>query len=314
MPKAKPRKRMTLPALVEQFSDETKCHAFLEALRWPEGVACPGRLQTDKTRAACGSTKISRLAERRLFECVDCGYQFSTRVGTIFEDSKLPLWKWFVAVFMMAESKKGVSAKQIERMLGISYKTAWYLCHRIRAAMFDENAQPLTGIIETDETLIGGKLKLSAAQGDKLANKSTVLGAVSRGGELRLRVAPNRRKPAIAEFFNEHISPDADAVYTDEFPVYPGLAAKRGVVHGSVNHMRKEWVHGQVHTNTIEGVFSLLDRSIIGAYHKVSKKHLHRYLHEVEWRYNNRRNAFLFRDAILELIGAERMEYKKLTA
>ena len=316
-----PKQQMDLPALVAQFSDENACHAYLEDLRWPDGVACPGRLRADGTRETCGSKKLARLERRRLFECAACGYQFSTRVGTIFEDSKLPLWKWFLAVFMMAESKKGISAKQIERMLSISYKTAWFLCHRIREAMADEDAKPLAGTVEVDETFIGAKRPMA----QKMDNKSVVMAAVERGGSVRLRHVPNRKVGPVRKFIAENVSANAEAVYTDDYIGYR-KAIPKGVVHGSVRHTpifvdrgdrwvpRSEWVNGQIHTNTVEGVFSLLDRSIIGAYHKVSKKHLHRYLSEVEWRYNNRKNPYLFRDTILELVAAKRMEYRTLVA
>lgn len=313
MAKRKPRKRMTLPALVAQFSDETKCHFYLEGLRWPNGVVCPGRLIWDGTREKCGSKKISRIPSRRLFQCLDCGYQFSVRTATIFEDSKLPLWKWFVAVFMMAESKKGISAKQIERMLAVAYKTAWFLCHRIRQAMaIDPGEKKLSGIVEVDETFLGGKGRLD--EGHYSKRMDVVMGAVERGGDVRLRAVPDRGRESVQAFVEANVSSDAAAMHTDAYKAYKGAAKKIGVPHGKVNHTRNEWVNGQVHTNTIEGVFSLLDRSIIGAFHKVSTKHLPRYLHEVEWRYNNRLNEYLFRDCILELIGAGRLEYKKLIA
>src|SRR6266850_5659077 len=137
-----------LPELIERFGSEDKCHAYLEELRWPKGVECP----------RCRSKKISRIKARRQFDCDGCRYQFSVRVGTLFHDSKLPLWKWFLAVYMMCEAKKGVSANQLKRTLGVSYKTAWYLCHRIRKAMQEMNADKLGGTVEVDETYIGGKL------------------------------------------------------------------------------------------------------------------------------------------------------------
>src|ERR687893_2240162 len=138
---------MDLPKLVDRFGSEDKCHAYLEELRWPDGVRCP----------RCDSAKISRIQKRRQFDCDACRYQFSVRVGTIFHDSKLPLWKWFLAIYLMSESKKGVSANQLKRVLGVAYKTAWYLCHRIRAAVADADNSLLSGIVEVDETFVGGK-------------------------------------------------------------------------------------------------------------------------------------------------------------
>src|SRR6266480_749055 len=138
---------MDLPSLVEQFRSEEKCREYLEGLRWPDGVSCP----------RCASRKISRIAKRSQFDCDSCRYQFSVTAGTIFHDSHLPLWKWLLATYMIAEAKKGVSANQLKRTLAVSYKTSWYLCHRIRAAMKHAHALPLGGIVEVDETYVGGK-------------------------------------------------------------------------------------------------------------------------------------------------------------
>lgn len=295
-----PTSEITLPELIEKFGSEDACHAALAEMRWPDGIACP----------RCGSKAISRIVKRRQFDCDGCRYQFSVRVGTIFQESKLPLWKWFLAVYMMVQSKKGVSAKQLQRMLGVTYKTAWFLCHRIREAMKVEGEHRLSGIVEADETFLGGKRR-GVGSGNK-DNKTVVLGAVERGGEVRLKMAPSRKSPEIRSFIKKNVSRDADALHTDSYKAYIGAARQHRIPHGRVDHSRYEWVNGQVHTNTIEGVFSLLDRSILGAYHKISTKHLPRYLDEVEWRYNNRENPYLFRDTILELIGAEQLEYKSL--
>lgn len=315
-------KNIDLPTLVTHFANEDACHAYLESLRWSDGLVCPGRENKDGTRVGCGSVRVDRLAKRRLFQCRDCGYQFSTRVGTVLHDSKLPLWKWFLAVYMMCQSKKGVSANQLKRMLGVSYKTAWYLCHRIRQAMKTENAPKLTGTVEVDETFLGGK----APSRTRYRNKSVVMAAVERGGEVRLREVPSRKAVHVKQFIRETVSGDADNAYTDDYAGYRRAFGKK-TAHGSVRHSplqvkgadgklrtSVEWVNGNIHTNTVEGVFSLLDRSIMGAFHKVSKKHLHRYLGEVEWRYNNRKNEYLFRDTVLELIREDRVEYKSLVA
>src|SRR5437773_2604224 len=157
---------MDLPRLVEQFRSEEKCRAYLEALRWPEKVSCP----------RCASMKISRMASRSQFDCDSCRYQFSVTAGTIFHDSHLPLWKWLLATYMMAEAKKGVSANQLKRTLAVSYKTAWDLCHPIRAAVTDAAPMPLRGIVEVDETFVGGKRR-GVGRGRKV-NKTVVIGAV----------------------------------------------------------------------------------------------------------------------------------------
>src|SRR2546427_4080391 len=160
---------MNLPQLVADFQSEEKCRAYLEALRWGDGVSCP----------RCASRKISRVLKRSQFDCDSCRYQFSVTAGTIFHDSHLPLWKWLLATYMMVEAKKGVSANQLKRTLAVSYKTAWYLCHRIRAAMKDANPIPLDGIVEVDETYVGGKRR-HMGRGYR-GNKTMVLGAAQRG-------------------------------------------------------------------------------------------------------------------------------------
>src|SRR3954469_22707664 len=178
------QQQMDLVKLFEEFGSEDKCHDFLEELRWPDGVTCP----------RCDSHKISRIAKRRQFDCDSCRYQFSVRVGTLFHDSKLPLWKWFLAVYLLCESKKGISANQMKRTLGVSYKTAWYLCHRIRSAMEGDEGELLRGIVEADETFVGGvkpgKDRRDAAR-HRRDNKAVVVGAIQRGGKLRLRMVPN---------------------------------------------------------------------------------------------------------------------------
>ncbi len=297
-----------LVKLFDQFGSEDKCHAFLEELRWPDGVECP----------RCGSDKISRIAKRRQFDCDACRYQFSVRVGTLFHDSKLPLWKWFLAVYVMGESKKGVSANQLKRMLGVSYKTAWYLCHRIRSAMHDESAPLLRGIVEADETYVGGRNRTPYStrrerSRHRFDNKAIVLGAVERGGEVRLRLAPDAKSATVKAFLRNVIHDDAEAIYTDENRVYHGIADEN-TRHETVNHSADEWVHGQVHTNTVESVWSLFDRSVIGAYHKLSVKHLPAYLDEAAFRWNNRTNQFWFRDTILRLVDGETLTFAELTA
>ncbi|HEY3961893.1 MAG TPA: IS1595 family transposase, partial [Gaiellaceae bacterium] len=265
---------MNLIKLVEQFADEDACRKHLTELRWPDGVKC----------LRCHSAKINGPSKRHLYECADCGYQFSVKVGTVFNDSKLPLWKWFVATYLMCESKKGISANQMKRTLGVSYKTAWYLCHRIRSAMLDEGAALLTGVVEADETYVGGKLPRGHRSRKEVAaqrrdNKTVVLGAVERGGRVRLRVAPDASRKSIQGFLNEVVSDDAKAIYTDAHRSYRGIG-DHNTRHEYVDHSADEWVRGQVHTNTVESVWSLFDRSVIGSYHKLSVKHLPAYLDE----------------------------------
>jgi transposase-like protein len=294
---------MTLTALVDRFRSEEKCRAYLEELRWPDGVRC----------LRCRSDKISRIRTRDQFDCDSCSYQFSVTAGTIFADSHLPLWKWFAAAYLIGESRKGVSANQLKRELGTTYKTAWYLTHRIRAAMKDENPIPLTGIVEVDETWIGGKRR-HVGSGYK-ENKTMVLGAVERGGRIRLRVEKYRARRELTRFIRENIDPDAPRIMTDAWPGYVSKDfADYNTTHESVDHAAGEWVRADVHTNTVEGVWSLFKRSIVGSYHQLSAKHLPAYLDEMAFRFNNRENPFLFRDTILRLIKAETLRYSELTA
>jgi transposase-like protein len=288
-----------LVELVEQFGSEDKCHEYLEGLRWPDGVKCP----------RCDSEKISRIAARRQFDCDSCRYQFSVRVGTLFHDSKLPLWKWFLAVYLMIESKKGISANQVKRTLGVSYKTAWYLCHRIRSAMEAQDGL-LGGIIEVDETYIGGK-KEGVGSGNYKRLKPMVMGAVERGGEIRLRIGDRPSRETLEGFIESVAGDDVEAVYTDDGGEYRYLD-ERGFEHDTVKHHEKEWVRADVHTNTVEGVWSLFKRSVVGSYHHMSVKHLPAYLDEMEWRYNNRENPFLFRDTILALVEGDTLPYQEL--
>ncbi len=295
---------MNLVALVEQFGSETKCRAYLETLRWPEGAVCP----------RCGSKSVSGIEKRQQFDCNSCRYQFSATSGTIFHDSHLPLWKWFLTTYMMVESKKGISANQIKRTLNVSYKTAWYLCHRIRAAMTEMKPELLGGTVEADETYVGGKVRGKGRH--YMGNKIMVMGVVERGGKVRLTSGGKDEKDIYRElahaFLRRHLRPDTARLITDEHPAYKKFADE-DTRHDVVNH-ELEWVNGDVHTNTVESVWSLLKRSIIGSYHKISTKHLDAYLDELEWRFNNRRNPYLFRETLRKLVSAANLPYKNLIA
>jgi len=303
--KTKPRKpgfkaEMNLPKLIEQFGSDEKCRARLTELRWPNGVTCP----------RCQTKSISRVIERDQYDCNACRYQFSVTSGTIFHDTHLSLSKWFLAIYLMTESKKGMSALQIKRTLCIAYETAWYLCHRIRFAMREINAELLRGVVEVDETYVGGKTR-GMGRGYK-GNKAIAIGAVQRGGKLRLQVIPNATKPVLLEFIKTNTAPDTEAIYTDELPAYWGIEDS-DTKHRMVNHSKEEWVVGDVHTNGIESVWSLLKRSIVGSYHKVSIKHLDAYLDELEHRFNNRKNEYIFRDTLTKLVNAAKLPYSELT-
>lgn len=290
---------VNLPDLIERFGSEEKCRAYLEELRWPDGVECP----------RCESQSVSRIVERNQFDCNACRYQFSVTAGTLFHDSHLPLWKWFLAVYLMGESKKGISAKQLQRMLKVSYKTAWYLAHRIRDAMGDDDQPLLKGIVEVDETLIGGK-RPGFGKGYR-GNKTVVAGAIERGGEIRLRLVPNTRRHHLHGFIQSTVSDETEAIYTDELKSYKGIE-DGDTRHESVSHRDDEWVRGNVHTNTVESAWSLLKRSVVGTYHQISVKHLPAYLDEMEFRFNRRDNPYLFRDTLLVLLNGDALPYRKL--
>lgn len=292
---------MNLIKLVEQFANEDKAREHLTELRWPEGVRCP----------RCNAEKVSPIKDRKQYSCNACEYQFSVTSGTIFNDSHLPLWKWFLAVYLMTESKKGISACQMQRTLALgSYRTAWFLCHRVRKAMKDVNPTKLKGIVEVDETYVGGKRRFVG--GGYRGNKTAVVGALQRKGPVRLETLRNVNRYTLHEFIHKSTKGDAEAIYTDEHKGYKGIADS-DTRHETVNHRKEEWVHGDVHTNGIESVWSLLKRSIVGSYHKVSVKHLDAYLDELEHRFNNRENKFLFRDTLLKLVNADILTYRQLT-
>lgn len=295
---------MNLTALNVDYDTDDECRAALEGLRWPDGVKC----------LRCDSEKISRISTRRQFDCDSCRYRFSVTTGTIFHDSHLPLPKWFLAILLMCEAKKGISSNQMRRTLGVATKTAWYLCHRIREAMREVNPKPLSGTVECDETYIGGKRR-GLGRGYR-RNKAMVLAAIERGGAIRMTVGKCDDKATLQGFVVNHISPNVHRIYTDEHPSYQGLDADSGEqgLHQTVNHSSKEYVRGDVSTNTVEGAFGLFKRAVVGSFHQVSHKHLDRYLDEFEFRFNNRQNPYLFRDTLRKLVTTEHIEYKRLTA
>lgn len=291
---------LDLCSLIQDFGSEEKCRTYLEKLRWPKGIQCP----------SCGSDKISRITARNQYDCDACRYQFSATAGTIFHDTHLPLWKWFLATYLLCESKKGMSANQISRMLKTTYKTSWYLCHRIRAAMVEVAPKPLNGTVEIDETYVGGKPRRWRPRSEK----QTVIGIRKRNGDLRLIRVKQATSATIREIIKDHIGENVEVIMTDESAIYPWALTKLPKEkHKTINHS-KEYVHGDIHTNTIESAFSLLKRGIVGTWHKVSAKHLPAYLDEMCFRSNNRKNPYLFRDTILKLIGSPNLEYKDLTA
>jgi transposase-like protein len=299
---------MDLLKLIEQFSCEDNCREALMHLRWPKGVVC----------LRCGHDKVSPVNDRKVFDCNSCHYQFSVTVGTTFHDSHLSLTKWFLITYLMTESKKGLSAAQVYRMLGKkSYKTAWYLCQRIRAAMKDAQPELLGGTAEIDETYVGGKTHGKGAYGRSLKAKEVVIGIKQRGGQLRFFHAEDCKSGTLAKYIKENVREDVEVVMTDDFAAYPKAMIAAGIhgkKHKTINHTAGVYVDGDITTNGIESAFSLLKRGIIGSWHKISAKHLQAYLDEMTFRFDNRNNPYLFRDTMLKLIEAPVLEYKRLIA
>lgn len=299
----------SLVDIVHRFGSEDVCRDYLRMLRWPDGKPnCP----------RCNSESISEITTRNQYDCNVCRCRFSVTSGTTFDNSKLPLWKWFAAAYLMLESKKSMSANQISRTIGTTYKTAWYLCHRIREAMEAQDTGPaLFGIIELDETLLSYERKRwrgkrgtgGPGPGEK---RVWIAGAVQRGGQVRLQRVPNVKRESLFAFIRSVAKPETEAFYTDELRSYMGLA-DADTRHETVNHHREQWVVGAVHTNTIENIWSLLKRSLVGAFHKISVKHLDAYLSEWEYRYNNRKNPHAFRDVMARLLGGDALRYRTLT-
>jgi transposase-like protein len=304
MVRTKMKSKMDMMELMERFGTEEKCRAILEELRWPDGTRCP----------RCNGVKTSRIHARDQFDCDTCRHQFSVTSGTIWHDTHLPLRKWFIAIYLTVESKKGMSANQMKRVLGVSYKTAWYLCHRIRAAMTELDPTPLKGTVECDETFIGGRMRgKGLGKGAYLQNKGIVIGVIQRGGKVRLQLINRTDRKTLHRFIKEHTAPDTEVIITDDWKAYRGIG-DHDTKHEVVNHSAKEHVRGDIHTNGIENVWSLLKRSVTDTYHKLSIKHLDAYLDELEWRFNNRGNQYLFRDTLIKLLGSKNIEYQELIA
>jgi transposase-like protein len=283
---------MNLIDVTQELGTEEQCFAFLEKQRWPDGVECP----------SCGCERISRIQRRSesknvrksLYQCLGagCRQQFSVTSGTIFHDSRIPLSKWFLAVSLVMDAKKGISAKQLQRHLGLkNYQTAWHMVHRIREAMIPNGRPKLDGVVAIDEAYMGGKIRGQANPSQAALNKQVVLGMRQKGGELRFFHADDAKSGTLSKFIAENVSRDVETVMTDEAPAYPKAmigAGIHGTKHKRINHSKGFYVDGDVTTNGVESAFSLFKRGIVGNFHQISAKHLHRYLTEFEFRFNRR--------------------------
>jgi transposase-like protein len=284
----KPNK-LTLKGLAHSKAKNEEARELLESLRWPNGVVCPRCESKDVVAVTANKDKEIR---KGLYRCKECrrnkrSNQFTVTVGSIFEDSHIDLDIWLQAITLLCSSKKGMSAHQLHRQLGITYKTAWFMAHRIRYAMGQSKfTRRMKGTIEADETYVGGKSRRVGQQGG-FENKTPVVSLVQRNGNIRSFVVPTVSASTLRQTLLENINPSSDLM-TDELPTYRKIG-KNFDSHQTVKHRHYEYVRGDVYTNTVEGFFSLLKRGINGVYHHVSKEHLHRYLAEFDFRYNHRK-------------------------
>jgi transposase-like protein len=305
---------MTIIDLCTTFSSDDTCRELLERLRWPSGPEC----------LRCCEPAVRLEKTPKLLYCKLCDYQFTVTSGTIFHDSHLPLIKWLAATHIICEAKKGISAMQLRRMLwgehSGSYKTAWYLCHRIRAAMASAEKNMMYGTVEMDETWVGGRERNPKGAGRipyAESKKVPVVGIKQRGGELRFFKAEDVKSGTLAQYIKENVSEDVDVIMTDDWSAYPGAMRKAGVSpekHKSVNHSAKVYVDGDITKNGMESAFSLLKRGIVGSWHKVSAKHLPAYLEEMTFRFNRRGRADLFLDTLRQMVTADPLTFERLTA
>ena len=284
---------------VMRWSDED-CRAFLEAMRWPDGPVCPKCGGIDPYRIT--RKNPGKNVQRSLYRCRVCKKQYTATVGTIFEDSKIPLHKWFAAIYLMCASKKGISAHQIHRQLKITYKSAWFLCHRIREAMRDKDINLLTGTIEADETYVGGKRRghvvwaerrqdevhmgLRPKQPHPRMDKTAVFGMLERGGIARTMVVKDVNRDTLEALLLAGIDTENSRLMTDGHAAYKVI--KKHLPHEVINH-EETYVRGEVHTQGIENYWSLLKRGLIGVFHHVDAYYLPMYLEEFEYRFNRRR-------------------------
>lgn len=298
---------MTLTDLTQMFSTDEQCRNMLKRLRWPMGVEC----------IRCKGKRVFEVPTQKKFECVECRYQFSVLTQTIFHDTHLPLETWFMAVLLLVEARKGMSANQVKRTLGIGYKTAWYLCHRIRAAMKEVERPMLGGTVEVDETYVGGIQRGHQRKpGFGESTKQIVIGIRQRGGDTRFFHAADAKSGTLARYIRENVSADVEVIVTDEFNAYPTAMKELALTerHKTIKHKSKIYVDGDIHTNTVENAFSLLKRGIVGTWHRISAKHLASYLDEMTFRFNRRKNPDLFVDTLRHMITADPLTFEKLTA
>lgn len=309
--------QINLVELAQHFSDEDSAREFFENMRWKNGAICPHCESVGAYKIEANSTK-GRKARKGLWKCKECKEQFTVTVGTIFESSRIPLNKWLLAIHLICSSKKGMSAHQLHRMLGITYKSAWFMAHRIRYAMTQEPLfSKLSGTVEVDETYVGGKAKNmhksvreNRIKGRGTVDKAPVVTLVERDGRVKSQYMENVTGANLKKALIESVEVTA-IVNSDESPSY-SFVEKTFAEHHAVNHKKDEYVRGNAHVNTAESVHALLKRGIVGTFHHVSKKHLHRYLNEFDFRFNARKISDGERTVkAIESVSGKRLMYKE---
>jgi transposase-like protein len=288
--------------LASFFPDEKACREFLIKERWNGKPIC----------VHCGySEKVYSINEGKLLKCAKCRKQFTVRVGSIFEDSALPLRKWFMAIYIFMAHKKGISSVQLAKDISVTQRTAWFMLHRIRYAVRTRSLKkPLDGVVEADETFVGGKMVRDFGGQTESTNKAIVFGMKQRNGKVIAQTIKNRSAKTIQKIIRENISPDA-VLMTDEWGGYKGLDDTYDA-HGTVNHKKKEYVRGEIHTNSIESFWALFKRGYVGTYHYMSKKHLDKYVDEFEFRYNFKNIADPKRFGAMLSVCEGRLTYRNL--
>ena len=291
--------------LQKHFSNEEICWKHLESLRWNNKIICP----------FCKSEKHYKFKNSHTFKCAKCLKKFNAKTGTIFENTKIPLSKWFISIYIATSHKKGISSCQLAKDIGVTQKTAWFILHRIREMLKVKAPLMLKGKVEIDETFIGGKEgfkhKSKRQNIDGYVNKSMVFAILERQGNVWTKMVNKVDGKTLKPIIRRHVSQNT-TIITDGFGAYSGL--NKEYHHETVNHIQEEYVRGEWHTNTIEGYFSQLKRGIYGIYHHVSPKHLHRYCNEFSFRYNTRRSKENERFDFSFIACNKRLKYKDLVA